>query len=218
MYMLKGIVYMLLSVAVIGCGNQSPREISETRMVTPSNASAISHDAALCPMEHEHVDMPSDHPPLSNYQWTLPEGWSEIPPTPFRVANLAVDAHPDVECYVTVLTGIAGGVEANMNRWRQQMGQPALGPEEIEAMPQVIILGQQSPFIEIAGDFMGMTGQQASDYKMLAVICSLADETIFVKMTGPASAVRDERERFLEFCASLKEGTSNTNVASKQDE
>jgi hypothetical protein len=39
---------------------------------------------------------------------------------------------------------------------------------------------------------------------MLGLICPLPERTLFVKLVGPAATVRAERERFEEFCRSLR--------------
>ena len=164
------------------------------------------------------MKIPVDHTmPSSSFEWTLPEGWVEQTPTPIRVANFSTATDPAVECYITVLTGSAGGVAANVNRWRQQMNQPVLSEEDIKALTTLTILETPSSYIEIQGDFTGMSGQPQPNYMMLAAICPLQENTVFIKMTGPASAVDAEKDRFKTFCNSIKKGGDQSDGTAEEN-
>jgi hypothetical protein len=169
-------------------------------------------------------DLPPGHPPLDssaggmmgggmpahpearqeNLEWTLPEGWQRGEDRPVRLANFVVEGSPAIECYVTVLPDNAGGIEANVNLWRQQLGQAALTPEELMDMPQLQVMGQLSPLVEVEGRYADMSGQLHEDYMLLGVIRPMEDRTLFVKMVGPAADMRAQRENFLSFCQSLR--------------
>ena len=58
--------------------------------------------------------------------------------------------------------------------------------------------------VEISGDYTGTSGEAQSGFMMLALICELADTSVFVKMVGPESTVRAEAESFQAFCQSLR--------------
>lgn len=222
--MTRIIAAFLLGIALAGCGNgQDAKEISETRTVeappsAPDPHAGLAHGKDGAPMDMGMGAMPPGHPPTSGYAWTLPAGWSDAGATPMRVGNFKVDAAPGVECYLTVLTGAAGGAEANVNRWRRQMGQSDLDAAAIAALPTLDMLGKPSPLVEIAGSFTGMNGQQQSGYMLLAVVCALPEETLFVKMTGPEAAVLAEKDRFLEFCKSVKEGGAAADATDQKGE
>lgn len=219
MVMERLFIISLLVVALASCGSNQPKQITEVRNVTPPASAMPGHGTVECPSGITGpAEMSMVHAAANPFQWELPDGWSEQAPTPIRVANFGAATDPSIECYVTVLTGVAGGVEANVNRWRQQMSQPALSPEEIEALPDITIMSHDSPYVEIEGDFKGMTGEAQSDYMMLAAICPLGENTVFVKMIGLATAVKAEKERFQAFCASLTEGGSHSDGIVKEGE
>jgi hypothetical protein len=207
-------VALVALLALAGCGGQDAKEISETRTTAPPSAAAPAmppgHDMQMPPMGGE---LPPGHPTVSPYKWQVPEGWTEAPATSMRIGNFKIVASPEAECYLTVLKGAAGGVDANINRWRRQMGQPELKPEEIAALPKVDVLGQPAPLAEITGSFTGMAGQQFPDYALTGVVVMLTDETLFVKMTGPAAVVAAEKDRFLSFCKSLTGAKAAVNAA-----
>lgn len=120
-----------------------------------------------------------------------------------RLINLAVEDRPKLEVYVAVLPGAAGGRTANFNRWRRQMGRDPLSETQLRRLPRVSLLGDEVPLLEARGVFRNMRGDVREDYALLGVVRPLAGWTVFVKMLGPAEAVRAERERFIEFCESL---------------
>ena len=126
-------------------------------------------------------------------KWTAPEGWVQGPAKQMRVVTFTSPDAPGAECYVTVLGGAAGGVEANVNRWRSQLSQPALSAAEIAALPKLTVLGREASMVEIDGGAAGLFG----------LVCDLGTHSVFVKMTGPMEGLRKERERFIAFCKSL---------------
>ena len=221
---MKRLAVVLAAVAVLsGCGGQDAKEISETRTTTPAPQAAPTmppgHGGQMPDMGGMGSmggAMPAGHPAVSPYAWQLPEGWTEAAPTSMRVGNFKIAASPEAECYLTMLKGAAGGVDANINRWRRQMGQPELKPEEIAALPKVDVLGQSGPLVEIAGSFTGMAGQQFENYMLMGVVIALPNEALFVKMTGPEAVVKAEKDHFIAFCKSLKEGEASGDAGAAQ--
>ncbi len=123
-----------------------------------------------------------------------------------RIGNFRVGEDKQTECYVTVLKGTGGGTEMNINRWRGQMGVEGdpLNAEAIGKLPKISMLGKEVPLVEDPGTYQGMSGEAKTGYMLLGSICELGDESVFVKMIGPESVVRAEREKFIAFCGSLK--------------
>lgn len=137
-------------------------------------------------------------------EWDAPEEWERSKGGRTRLVTYKAGAQSEVECYVTVLSGTGGGVSANVNLWRSQMGQPKLREDEIAALPTVEIKGRKSPLVEIAGKYQGKDGTPMQDAMMLGAICVLDGHALFFKMIGPAEAVRAERDRFRTFCESVR--------------
>ena len=198
------LILLLLSI-LWGCGGEKEKEITEVRSVDPAPESAVETPSVPKPIAPSN-----DTKSTGRFQWELPDGWTAQPPTPMRAANFALAASPDSECYISVLAGTGGGVEANINRWQQQMAQPALSPEEIAALPVLSMLGQSGTYVEITGRFRNMRGEAQSDYMMLGVVCPLGNETVFVKMTGPAAVIQEEKENFKALCSSLQQESNSS--------
>jgi hypothetical protein len=143
-------------------------------------------------------------PAAAGWRWTAPAEWERRPAQPMRVVTLGPPDHADVECYVTELMGAAGGIEGNINRWRQQVGQPPLDAAALEALPAVKVAGREARLVEARGTFTGMRGERVDDAALLGVVCPLEGSVLFIKMTGPAEVVAREKDRFLSFCESLQ--------------
>jgi hypothetical protein len=136
--------------------------------------------------------------------WTAPPQWEIRVGSPTRVVTLAPKGTTGTECYVTILGGAAGGVGPNLNRWREQMGQPPLGAKELDALETVQVLGNDAKLIEIAGNFTDMQGNKVESAGLLGVVCPLEGAMLFVKMTGPFDVIEQEKDRFVAFCESLR--------------
>lgn len=135
--------------------------------------------------------------------WTAPEGWSQQPPRAMREVTFTLG--DGAECYVTRLVGDAGGLRANLDRWSDQVGRGRLTDAAFTALPRVVMLGQEVPWLEIEGDFTGMDGATRHGQGLLGVACIRARDSLFVKLTGPETLVRAQRENFLAFVRSLEE-------------
>jgi hypothetical protein len=74
--------------------------------------------------------------------WTLPEGWKEEKGNASRFATLRFGSlQPQFELSVTRLQDAAGGIGANVNRWRGQLGLRSLPDAEIERDARKVEVG-----------------------------------------------------------------------------
>ncbi len=141
------------------------------------------------------------------FKWEVPLGWKEVAATRMRAANFKIERDAALECYLTALPGMAGGVVANINRWRKQIGLEAMAQHDIVGLPKRQFLGRAALFVDLQGTFSGMGGAKRDGYRMLGLILERPGQTVFLKMTGPARSVEAERAHFLELAASFKEET-----------
>ncbi|MCX8063642.1 MAG: hypothetical protein N3G21_00525 [Candidatus Hydrogenedentes bacterium] len=137
--------------------------------------------------------------------WETPPGWQEASRKPMRVVTFTSKDKEHWECYVSIISSQAGGIEANIKRWAKQMLRDDLSIDTSQS-PKIVILGQDTPLIEIDGTYTTTQGQSLKDYKLLGSICPLPDMTLFVKMVGPKDEVEKQKENFINFCKSLKLG------------
>lgn len=140
----------------------------------------------------------------SGLTWQVPEGWRQAPPRPVRVVTFNLGPDDQTECYVSSLGGDGGGVRANIDRWRGQMGAKKMTSEEFAALETVRILGVDAPVVEVHGGYQGMNGEQIADATMLGALAPLEGRMLFVKLVGPSEVVVAQRDAFLAFCKSLQ--------------
>jgi hypothetical protein len=86
-------------------------------------------------------------------RWVLPAGWTEEKASKDRRATLRLgDGQPRLELSIVRLPGMAGGVLANVNRWRGQMGFPPLSDAEVAGETERLqIGGQKATFVDLEG-------------------------------------------------------------------
>ena len=140
--------------------------------------------------------------------WTVPEGWKESAtpdPMGMRLLDLRFGPNQEGECYISLMPGPAGGLEANVNRWRTQMGQTPYTADEITNLPKKPFFNRDATFVAFDGDFKGFGAEAAkTGYRMLGLIHSADQATIFVKLTGPKALVEQNAAAFDAFCQSIK--------------
>ncbi len=151
----------------------------------------------------------SERPNLrSLLTWTIPEGWTESAtpdPSGMRAVDLRFGPNQEGECYISLMPGPAGGLEANVNRWRTQMGQTPYTAEEIAQLGKKPFFNREATFVAFDGDFKSFGAEQArTGYRLLGLIHSAEQATIFVKLTGPKALVEANEAAFDAFCQSIR--------------
>lgn len=209
----------VLLVGLGGCSGDEtrPRAITETRPASaedlnpPRLGTAERFDmSSQMSQAHAGMDMGGAMGGASmaagpSFTYELPEGWSELTPTQFRVVNLQVAGHEKGECYLTVLGGEGGGLLENINRWRRQMGQEPIDEAAAAQLPKKTLLGKEAVAVDIRGTYTGMRGDQSdADFALAGLLAVQPDTSYFLRMSGPATLVDAELAKFEQFAASLK--------------
>jgi hypothetical protein len=124
----------------------------------------------------------------------LPAGWSVGPENSMRKATWIVSGPngSKAEIAVTVFPGSVGGLTANVNRWRGQIGLPPASPDEIVASALSVKVGslESQRFVMTSTD-----GKKSVD----AVMTSKDGATWFFKMNGETAAVEVNAPAFVAF-------------------
>jgi hypothetical protein len=136
-------------------------------------------------------------------KYTVPDGWRELPvQSAFRVASFEIvddGQHADVS--VSPLSGTAGGLLANTNRWRDQLGLAALDEAQLrQSVRSIEVAGITASYVELIGRESAGTSRQS----ILGVILERGEQTWFFKMTGPADLVGRQKSAFEEFVRSVQ--------------
>ncbi|MCC6144599.1 MAG: hypothetical protein IT368_12400, partial [Candidatus Hydrogenedentes bacterium] len=179
-------VTVFAGTAFWGCGSS---ESSGGSTTTPAPEAGSATPASIAP---------------SAYDWDTPDGWTEQPGTPLRQANFTAGENNQIEIYMTVLPGAGGGITANINRWRKQMGQDELTEEAVAALPALQVLGSEGRYVDIEGTYTGMGEEKHENYRMAGALLEQNGKAIFLKMVGPADAVAAQEAAFKQFAQSLK--------------
>jgi len=153
---------------------------------------------------HHHTENPATPEIIAGplHYW-LPDGWEEQPLSSMRKASFAIRDEEGGVVDVSVMSfpGDVGGLHANVNRWREQIGLAGLSDPEVEAaMEHLIIGGRPFSLIDIAGAVA--PGSPAS--RVVGAIHAAEGETWFFKMSGPDMLTAQHRSRFIAFIESVE--------------
>ena len=196
----------------ISSGSTASRAGADVRANPSSSASSIQGSTGQAPSPHGAMNPHGTPSPqggnpdiASHVAWTCPPGWTEMPTSQMRVANFRPAGDPKAECYLTLLGGEAGGLGANVNRWRAQLALPALDAAGIDALPKMQFLGQEAVLLEANGTWTGMNGMESTPgWGLTGLLLVDPNGSAFLKMTGPAKVLADEREHFLALAKSFR--------------
>jgi hypothetical protein len=144
---------------------------------------------------------PSSGQPKPN--WEVPSGWKEVPGGQFLVAKFTLTgaANAQANVNVSMSPGEGGGMIANFNRWRGQLGLPPVAEADLAKDIQPLDLpgGKAS-----VADITGQDAKSGQKVRLLAVVIPRAGETWFYKLMGNAEVVRQEKDAFMKFVQSVK--------------
>jgi hypothetical protein len=212
-WLLTVLIPVLLLVA--GCH----RDEVKVYRVAKDQDQAQPQTAPALPTDSPNPSLPPGHPDISSapgaflpvvsesarpqLTWKTPEGWTEVTPGEMRVASFKIQGQNGKQADVSVipLPGRPGSDDANVNRWRGQLGLPSVSPEELKKSAEnVEAAGQLAQLYDIAGQNPG-TGEAA---RILGVIQHRDDAVWFFKMTGEANLVEQQKPAFVAFLKSVK--------------
>ena len=135
----------------------------------------------------------SDKPQI---KWEVPQGWSPAPASAMRYASFAVEANGEkADISVVTFPGDGGSDTDNVNRWRQQIGLPAVDSNALKSMMTPVHAG------DIHIDTVDMAGANA---RVVAGWVRHDGRAWFFKLTGPATVVEREKPRFVTFLQSVR--------------
>ncbi len=140
-------------------------------------------------------------PSSAPYSWTLPEGWTDQPASGMRLATIMIPTSTD--SLNASITEFGGDLAGNVNRWRGQIGLPQLSKAEILPGLKIVetILGKEGKAYIVT-----LINPASPAKAMLAAIIPRPSGTsVFIKVTGPADALKSIAEPFSQFTQSLKQ-------------
>ena len=204
-----------LCLLIAGCHRD---DVKVYRVAKDSDQSQ-SQTAPALPTDSPNPSLPPGHPDISSapgtavpatpraglpqLTWQTPNGWTEQPPGEMRVASFRLAGRDGKQADVSVipLPGLAGSDDANVNRWRGQVGLPSMSPDELKKSAEDIEAGGQSAQLY---DIGGKNPGSGDPERILGVIQHRDDMAWFYKMTGEAGLVEQQKPAFVAFLKSLK--------------
>jgi hypothetical protein len=137
-------------------------------------------------------DIPVNSSPI---QWTVPDGWQQLPPDGIRLGNFAVTGKNGgaVAVAITSFPGEVGTELDNVNRWRTQLG--------MEPVEQGGVTSDPVAVDSVDGKLYDLSGKTA---RTVVALVRRNGATWFFKMTGDAAAVGEAKPAFAEFLKSIR--------------
>ncbi len=136
-------------------------------------------------------------------EWTIPAGWTEQPATQFLAAKFLVtgDGGARLDVNVSTSPGDGGGVAANINRWRGQLGLSPWGGDDVDKNAQAIdAIGTKAVLV----DFQGTDARSSRPARLIGVIVPLEGRTWFYKMMGDEKLAEREKSALIKLVATAK--------------
>jgi hypothetical protein len=156
----------------------------------------------------ENVPAQMDVPPATQNEnenahsiWTLPSGWQSLPPSQFLLAEFSISGTNGAKAEVNVaeLNGEGGGLLANVNRWRGQLGLGAIGENDLPQLAQSLdVPGGKATLV----DFAGVDAKTRAPTRLVGVIVSQNGQTWFYKLMGAGQIVAQQKSAFTKFIQS----------------
>lgn len=213
---------LILSIIFLGCERQPTiRQYTEIFIDAEKKSSPRTEMFSKMPQDDIHAGlMPegANHATEMQQQltasvdqtallWETPKEWVEKKGSGLRLATFnGTNPKAMVETSIVSLGGQAGGVEANVTRWIQQLG---LNVPDTQKLNDFI--NQQEHFSTSSSlpiTVIDLTQLQdknpANSPSMVAAIIDKKDTQIFIKMTGEKQAVLQNRDTFKKFIKSIR--------------
>ena len=139
----------------------------------------------------------------SNPKWDVPADWQTGPVSSVRRGSWTVKNADgqSVDIAVTAFPGDVGGLLANINRWRGQIGMLPVAPDEVASITSNLdINGQQATVVDFSNASPNMTNPQ----RVIVVILTHGGNTWFFKMVGSPPLVEAQKDALSQFVKSVK--------------
>ncbi|HXA14734.1 MAG TPA: hypothetical protein VNW23_06365 [Opitutaceae bacterium] len=141
-------------------------------------------------------------PAAETLTWSAPADWSAKPLGSMRLGSFTVRSPDGADADVSIIAfpGEAGGLLANLNRWRGQLGLAPIAEGDLSDATTILDGTGGLHFTVV--DFAGQSG--GAPARLLGAIVPFGDKTYFFKMTGPDAPVAHAKTAFLDFLKTVK--------------
>ena len=133
--------------------------------------------------------------------WQVPPGWQEAPAGQFLVAKFIITGEGGAQAAVNVSAsaGDGGGLAANINRWRKQLGLDEMPEADVNKLvTPVAIAGGNAMFVDLSGTD-ARSGQPA---RLVGAMVPQAGQAWFYKLMGNPMVVQAQKDALTKFVQS----------------
>lgn len=134
-------------------------------------------------------------PPEGLSRWEVPPHWQAAPPKTMLLAVLTVPGGGELT--VSSFPGDVGGIRANVDRWRRQIG---LAPSTDAEFAQSTSAAQMNGVAATLVDVRNSGGGQ----RTVAAVLPHAGNSWFFKLSGPDPVLEKEKQGFIKFVESVR--------------
>ncbi|MGL1935976.1 MAG: hypothetical protein OCD01_13190 [Fibrobacterales bacterium] len=209
----------ILSLVIVGCKEEKIRTYTEK---PASMAPQPPIDQKAMPK------MPAGHPPIDQntpgmgapqapatvtndtrpkFSWKLPKGWLVQEGSGMITATyFPDDGTNSFKATLIILGGMAGGVDANLERWLGQIGLPA----DPGTIAKVKNAANKVKGVNVKGDLYDLTLQATQEKTFLVTILPVEEYSVFVKFMAAPDVAKAQKKNFAALLNSL-EYTANGN-------
>lgn len=136
--------------------------------------------------------------------WTAPSSWQAKPLGAMRKGSYTISepSGATADLSITAFPGAVGGDQANIDRWRGQLGLPPVPIEQLS--PALVRISSHGLSLSIV-DLTSAPGGEPK--RLLGAIVPFDGATWFFKLLGPDAVVAADKSAFLEFLYSVQPAT-----------
>ena len=189
---MKRFLVLTLPAFLVSCERTAVREYQAPKETFPQKAAV-----------REQIEQAQDSARTSAIILKAPPQWQRQPPAPMRKASFVVQEADGAKVDITVTSfkGESGGLLANINRWRGQLGLDAVDAEQLEStIERPTLAGREFVIVDFANE------QAPADKKqrVIGAIVPAPGETWFFKMTGDDALTAAQKPAFFEVLESAE--------------
>lgn len=135
--------------------------------------------------------------------WQVPNGWQEVPGGQFLIAKFTIHGEADAQAAVNVSmsAGDGGGLSANVNRWRGQLGLGQLSEDELNKLVAPIDTAAGKAMLV---DMTGTDARTSQKSRLVGAMVPQGGQTWFYKLMGNEALVGREKDAFSKFVQTAK--------------
>ncbi len=178
---------------------------------------SVQFQSSAAPTTMDMSQLPASHPAIPGMapatatgdkpSWSVPSDWKEGELTQFLLAKYVIQGSGDASAAVNVsqLDRDGGGLLANLNRWRSQIGQPPTTDDDAAKLPSIDASGAKG----VLADYTGTDPATGKPVRLVGVVLPMNGQTWFYKLMGDPNLVAQQKDAFMAFVQSAKYPAAN---------